>query len=107
MAFKTLDNPPAGNRWLQHVRDVVNNIMRGKINALVDITLTANSGTTSLASPLLSGSSGVYWTPLTANAAAEVGAGTIYISAQGNQTATLTHANNAQTDRTFRILIIG
>jgi hypothetical protein len=39
--------------------------------------------------------------PTTANAAAEIGNGTIYVSSRGKQTATITHANNSQTDRTF------
>jgi hypothetical protein len=45
--------------------------------------------------------------PTTANAAAEIGNGTIYVSAQGKQTLTLTHANNGQTDRTYRYVILG
>ena len=45
--------------------------------------------------------------PTTANASAEVGAGTIYVSARAKQTFTLTHANNGQTDRTYKYAIIG
>jgi hypothetical protein len=44
---------------------------------------------------------------MTANAAAEVGAGTIYISAVSHRSFTITHANNAQTDRTFGFVCIG
>jgi hypothetical protein len=44
---------------------------------------------------------------MTANAAAEVGNGTIYVSAVTNGSFTLTHANNSQVDRTFRYAISG
>jgi hypothetical protein len=110
MAFRGLDNPPGQNlpaisNWLIRVRDVVNDILRGNFNATIDITLTANSATTALTNPLLSGMSGLYFSPLTANAAAEIP--TLYVSAQGSHTATLTHTNSAQVDRTFKLLVIG
>ena len=43
----------------------------------------------------------------TANAAAEVGAGGMYVSAQGDGSFTVTHANNAQADRTFDYTVTG
>ena len=45
--------------------------------------------------------------PKTAHAAAEFAAGGCYVSAVGKQTFTVTHANNAQADRTFFYLAIG
>ncbi len=110
MAFRTLDNPPgpmlaAVAGWLLKVRDVVNGIMRGKINATLEVTLTANAGSTAVSSPLLSGASGIYLCPLSANAAAALA--TTHVASQGAQSLTLAHASNAQTDRNFRLLIIG
>jgi hypothetical protein len=39
--------------------------------------------------------------PTTANTAAQLGNGTIYVNGRANGSFTLTHANNAQTDRIF------
>ena len=123
MSFRNLDSPPAGAPvpnpgalaallgtvigWLSGLRDVVNNIMRGKINATLDVTLTPSAASTTVSDARIGGSCGIYLMPLSANAAAEIGNGTIWWSAPGNQTVTLNHANNAQADRTFRLLIIG
>ena len=123
MSFRNLDNPPKGApvpnpaalatllgavlTWLARVRDVVNNIMRGKINATLDVTLTPSAASTTVSDARIGGSCGIYLMPLSANAAAEIGNGTIWWSAPSNQTVTLNHANNAQADRTFRLLIIG
>jgi hypothetical protein len=111
MAFRALPDPitdlagvPA---FLRAVKSVVNLILQGKLNATLDVTLTANQATTAVNDPRLSGSSGLYFMPQTANAAAEIGNGTLYVSARGSQSATLTHANNAQADRTYTMLIIG
>jgi hypothetical protein len=123
VSFRNLDTPPAGAPvpnpgalaallgtvigWLSGLRDVVNNIMRGKINATLDVTLTPSAASTTVSDARIGGSCGIYLMPLSANAAAEIGNGTIWWSAPGNQTVTLNHANNAQADRTFRLLIIG
>jgi hypothetical protein len=123
VSFRGLDVPPKGNAapnpaalasllgavvaWLVKLRDVVNNIMRGKINATLDVTLTPSAATTTVSDARIGGGCGIYLMPLSANAAAEIGAGTIWWGAPGNQTVTLNHASNAQTDRTFRLLIIG
>ena len=45
--------------------------------------------------------------PKTANASAEQGNGTIFISARANGSFTITHANNSQTDRQYGYIIIG
>ena len=43
----------------------------------------------------------------TANAAAEIGNGTMYIGAVNNGAFVVTHANNAQADRTFLYVALG
>jgi len=45
--------------------------------------------------------------PTTANAAAELAAGTMYVSSQTTEQATITHASAGSGDRSFRVLIIG
>ena len=123
MSFRNLANPPTGApvaspgalaallgaviAWLSGVRDVVNNIMRGKINATLDVTLAVSTASTTVSDARIGGSCGIYLMPLSANAAAEIGNGTIWWGPPGNQTVTLNHASNAQADRSFRLLIIG
>lgn len=81
--------------------------MQGKINAVVTFTLTANAGSTVLTDPRLTASAAVVLDPMTANAAAAL-ATTYATEANRNKgTWTLTHANTATTDRTFRALLIG
>lgn len=96
------------------IASVVNRINLGKLNAVYrvadeDFTLTANAATTTLTDSRLTAFSFVGFMPKTANAAAEIGAGTLYVTNanMNNGSWTVTHANNAQTDRTFRLLIIG
>ena len=91
----------------RQIAEVVNRTLDGGINATGSVTLTDSSATTVVADKRLSATSYFGLMPTTANAAAEIGNGTIYVSSQGKQTLTLTHANNAQTDRTYRYCILG
>lgn len=99
---------------VEHKRRVartVNLLLQGKLNAVTTVTLTANTTTTTITDARITSSSFIGFMPKTANAAAALA--NLYVSAQmgSNGTvagsATLTHANNAQTDRTFNVLIIG
>ena len=91
----------------RQVAEVVNRALDGGINATGSVTLTASAASTVVADKRLSATSFFALMPTTANASAEAGNGTIYVSSQGKQTLTLTHANNGQTDRTFRYVILG
>lgn len=93
--------------WLRSLTDVVRGLMIGRANIAADLTLTANQSSTVITDPRLHSRSIILPMPTTANAAAEIAAGTMWVSAQGDGTATITHASNAQTDRTFRIGILG
>lgn len=90
--------------WIQKAVKVVNLILLGKLNACTTVTLTANVATTVLTDPRLSGTSRLFFGPQTANAKAE---GTPWYDTRGEGTVTLHHANNAQVDRTYDVLIIG
>lgn len=72
-----------------------------------EVTLIANAVGTIITADSITAASHFSFTPLTANAAAELGAGTMYVSARAAGSATITHANNAQTDRTFSYSLIG
>lgn len=82
----------------------------GALNCLNDVTLAANAASTTVTTPLVGTGKRVFLTPQTANAAAEIGAGTVYIDPADYVAKTsfkITHANNAQTDRTFGWVILG
>ena len=93
--------------YLGRLREVVNNVLRGKLNATRDLTLSPGAAATVLNDPRIGGASSIQLMALSASAAAEIGNGTIWWSAPGDQSVTLNHADNAQTDRTFRLTIIG
>lgn len=83
----------------------INALQQGRLNALTEVTLTANSATTTLTDSRLSVDSFIGLMPTTANAAGALS--TTYIDGQNKGTAIIHHANNAQMDRTFTILVIG
>lgn len=97
--------------WLRRTEPVVNGLMQGKSNNYGTFTLTANATSTTFqeAPNRISSYAVVLPMPITANAATEFASGAMYVSSTdpANSTFTITHANNAQTDRTFRYAIIG
>jgi hypothetical protein len=82
-------------------------LVDGKNNAKGQITLTASAASTDVTDFRVGEDSVINLTPITANAATEIGGGTMYVSSRGSQTFTITHANNAQTDRTFIYTVTG
>lgn len=90
--------------YLRRLYSVIDNMRKGKLACLTTVTLTAGTTTTTLTDIRISQQSGLYLMPTTANASAALAA-TYMVPANG--TATITHANNAQTDRTFTVAIIG
>lgn len=79
----------------------------GRSNAVGTVTLTASTTTTTVTDNNCAEGSTPVLVPTTANASAERGNGTIYISAVANKSFTITHASNTQTDRTFKYAILG
>ncbi|MCK5015974.1 MAG: hypothetical protein KAS32_02790 [Candidatus Peribacteraceae bacterium] len=97
--------------WYQDLVSIVNGILAGRTNNSAQITLTQNSATTTITlwPNSLTKDSIIVFSPRTADAATEFGAGSIYISdidADIN-TFEITHTNIASTDRVFDYAIIG
>ncbi len=115
MSYQPPAERPASNdvaSLVRHMADVARGVrllFQGKMNNTGEITLTAGSTMTTFSDPRLTVDSVVTFDPLTANAAAELAAGTFYaLSANRNNLVwTLTHANAGSTDRTFRYVIVG
>jgi len=110
MGLSTNTLPPSWydvNDFLKKISDAVNNILRGKTNNTGTITLTDNVATTTLTDIRIGINSVILLQPTTANASAEIGAGTIYFNTPDGGSIVINHANNAQTDRTFKYAIVG
>ena len=90
---------------LRTIVEAIRNIFRLRLDAAGEVTLAINVATTVVADLRVGINSGIVLMPVTANAAVEVG--TIYVSSTGSETFTLTHANNATADRTFRYIVMG
>src|SRR3990167_1930803 len=92
---------------LKWIVKIIRNIMQGRTNNIHTVTLNANATTTTVDLPVdtLGQYSGIFFTPQTASAATEFGAGLMYVSARApistSATLTITHANTADTDKTF------
>jgi len=85
----------------------INELASGRSNAIGTVTLMAGATTTTATAPTCAAGSVPILAPTTANAAAELGNGTLYISAVGKSSFTIVHANNAQADRTFLFVCLG
>ena len=92
------------------IRRIVNTITSlsdGRSNAFGTVTLTASQATSTVTDRRVGTDSVITFMAKTANAAAEVGAGGMYVSSVTSGSFVITHANNAQSDRTFAYAIQG
>src|SRR5215467_11237146 len=85
----------------------VRELLDGRSNAVGSFTLTANATSTTVIAPNCGVASTVLLTPMSAHAGAEVSGGALYVSVVANGSFTVAHANNSQTDRTFRFAAFG
>ena len=79
----------------------------GRSNATGTVTLATSASMTIVTDPNCAASTVPLLTPVTANAATEVGNGTLYVSAVANGSFTITHANSATAGRTFLYALQG
>lgn len=93
--------PHRGETNIGAVVKAIRELFEGRSNAVGSVTLTAAAASTDVTAINCGLDSKVFLFPTTANAAAELANGTMYVSAVTNGQFTLTHANNAQADRTF------
>lgn len=81
------------------------NAMHGKTNNTLTVTLAANAATTTISHPDIGANTALILVPTTTNAAAVVPYQAFPNTVK--QQAVLNHANNAQTDRTYRVVLVG
>lgn len=82
----------------------INGLLGGGTDNTGTVTLAANAATTTIHDSRIGPLSVVFLMPTTANAAAALPG--VYIAC-AKTTATLTHANNTQTDRTYQYAVFG
>jgi len=92
---------------LKKFAQAIAQLAQGRSNAVGTVTLAAGATQTTVASLTCASGSVILLSPVTAHAAAELAAGGCFISAVGEQAFTITHANNAQTDRSFGYVCLG
>ena len=95
-----------GETRVRFIVQAIRQLIQGRSNASGTVTLTASTTTTTITDETINGNAGVFFEPTTANAAAEKANGTMHASVAAGQI-TITHANNAQVDRTFYYLVNG
>lgn len=85
----------------------IQQLAAGRSNATGIVTLVAGTATTTVSDTNCAAGTVPLFTPTTANAATEVGNGTMYVSAVANGSFTITHANSATAGRTFLYVLQG
>ena len=83
----------------------LNNGLQGKLNSVIQVTLTPSSTTSTVTDNRIGANTIFIFSPLTADAAGAQSS--LYVSAQANGTATLSHSSASSADRTFAVLLIG
>ena len=97
-------NPSGANE--REISEVTNNILNGKTNNTGTITLNASSATTTtIYDERIGYNSIIHLMPTTANAASAFTG--VYVSNRAKGNATLTHAANTNTDKTYGYVIVG
>ena len=96
--------------WAEAATGIVNAfkaILKGQLNVLKSVTLTANAASTTVLDPRIGPNSVAILVPITANAAAALA--TTYQTHPNTAVGALVlnHANNAQADKTFIAVLMG
>lgn len=89
----------------RQIARLANSLLQGKTNNVIQVTLTPSATNTTITDKRIGANTGIFFSALTANAAAALGA--LYVSSQANGSATLTHASSANVDQTFNAILVG
>lgn len=113
--------PPSGERvrsvgdaasssWVKRISEVLNGILSGKMNVVLEITLRANQTTTAVIDSRIGPFSALLLEPMTTHAAAALYSATSVLPDPASRLAgsvTFNHPSSANTDQTFNLVIIG
>lgn len=96
--------PPSGLTE-REIHDILRQLVEGRSNATGSVTLTPSAASTVVNSTTINANGQPFLFPKTAHAAAEHA--TTYASITAAGVLTITHANNAISDRTFSWAVFG
>jgi hypothetical protein len=85
----------------------IQQLAAGRSNAVGTVTLATSAATTVVTDKNCAAGSVPLLTPITANAATEVGNGTMFVSTVANGSFTITHTNSATVGRIFLYALLG
>ena len=85
----------------------IQQLAAGRSNAVGSVTLATGASSTTVPTANCAAGSVPILVPASANAAAEVGNGTMYVSSVANGAFTITHANSATAGRVFLWAVVG
>lgn len=102
----TLLLPPGGGSQ-RDTATAVNQALKGKINSVGSVTLTAGAATTTVANAFVSKGSAILFAAQTANAAAIAEPYVTQANITEGTGFVITHANNADADKVFSYVILG
>lgn len=103
---KPQEDMPDDRQHRRQLAQQLSTAIQGRLDCTFSLTLTDNADSTTIIDSRISLSTAVLVMPATAHAAAEIGNGTMYFTPAAGQ-CIVTHANNAETDRTFTVAILG
>lgn len=103
-----MDSIPTNGTTQRNIEQRIRELIEGRNNATGTVTLTASATSTTVSKSTINANGAVFLFPTTAHAGAALAAGTTYATiTTGGGSFTITHANNAQTDRTFYYVVLG
>ena len=99
---------PSSGGDLRDVASILNNVLKGKLNCVGDLTLNTGTSSTSVTDINCGADSFIYFMPTTSAAAVELATGNVYVSSRDTQTFTVEHGTSGTaSSRTFVYLVIG
>lgn len=101
------ENPALIRQFCRQLSQAISRLAAGQSNAIGTVTLTASVASTVVNDARVDANSMILFDATTANAATELASGGMRVSARTQGQFTIAHANNVQTDRTFRYIVQG
>ena len=95
-------------RWGRQINRAIDGLMHGRSNNVGEVTLSASTAASVVSDVRVNINSAIQFVPTTSNAALDASsAGGVWASTVANGSFTITHPNNANSDKTFKYVITG
>lgn len=104
-SYDTAPQLTSGDPAIRKGFDALRGAMQGKLNCVLDVTLTASATSTILTDPRIGPFSFISFMPLTAHALAALP--NLWCNPSVAGSVTVNHASSANSDMAFRVAILG